>query len=859
MENVNCKSDRAIVTVAGVIEEMMMLKLTNLLQSLHQDLFYKRIELEISSPGGSTVALDHCIEIMERLRQQGVIFTTRALMSTSSAAALLVSLGDVRQTTRTTTFLYHKTRVTHADAVTARKATEILERTHQLDERYLNLLVQRAKNREREYGQDLPVTDFDDTDWPVIHHLLVNAGNVRYRNVREDHDKTLQELREYMNECLVEDSKLNQLYQTLFDLDRPISAALAIELRLVDGFVDNDGLRTDTGEDGLYVPEWTSLYPPAGQVGRNVLCRHTLILGETGSGKTASGILPVVSSIMRNDNHSVGCALIIDPKREIGSHMEGMLRDDDVEVHEIDLKQTRRPIINLMLRKQQLMEQALEDEQYLTAAREILIKSASLSSYSPAAILGGQPRAIQHAFWEEEGSDFALTILAFVLLILHRFSDVYEIFEFKANKVLAAKLLELGKKAGLLLPDPEWESIKQDIRKDEILKYTDSSRIWCSSLEEFEDSYASIDGSHYPSDELEEHWEEGIGPYYVSADGGMYDEHADSGVENGGSLEERLKPSLEACAKAAKWFIERVKNSDVYRNDKRFAKRFDALGITEMTDPDVTPDDKYWDVTDGFPDVLDTKDAIPSAQFKPGRTYFRLAGPIQETKRRCSALQKAVEFINSVGYDTVGKVRNAPNIMALAGYAMKTLFELGSNDSMSAKLIVEELKDTMRHGDAPDIFRKIEQVWAPLQVGSSKQMAGTAAMTRMCFNEYSYDTVAHTLYFGVEPYYFSSVKNDHDEVIELNFDRVVNEETKRSVFVFQPDLKNNETLVARSLKAAWFEAILYCDKREKDGASMPLAAYIADEFHRFITIDKEHGEQSFLDTCRSFGAFCVGS
>ena len=35
---------------------------------------------------------------------------------------------------------------------------------------------------------------------------------------------------------------------------------------------------------------------------------------------------------------------------------------------------------------------------------------------------------------------------------------------------------------------------------------------------------------------------------------------------------------------------------------------------------------------------------------------------------------------------------------------------------------------------------------------------------------------------------------------------------------------------------------------------MPVAAYIADEFHRFVTSDMGHGEQGYLDTCRSFGA-----
>ena len=38
---------------------------------------------------------------------------------------------------------------------------------------------------------------------------------------------------------------------------------------------------------------------------------------------------------------------------------------------------------------------------------------------------------------------------------------------------------------------------------------------------------------------------------------------------------------------------------------------------------------------------------------------------------------------------------------------------------------------------------------------------------------------------------------------------------------------------------------------------MPLVGYVADECHRFVTSDVVHGEQSFLDTCRSFGAFCA--
>ena len=101
------------------------------------------------------------------------------------------------------------------------------------------------------------------------------------------------------------------------------------------------------------------------------------------------------------------------------------------------------------------------------------------------------------------------------------------------------------------------------------------------------------------------------------------------------------------------------------------------------------------------------------------------------------------------------------------------------------------------------------------------------------------------------------VEYGRDNRAPVDFSAAVDAEDARTVYVFQPRLDGNEALLARALKATWFEAILSSRKRQDRGGTMPLAAYIADEFHRFITSDKVHGEQSFLDTCRSFGVCCV--
>ena len=91
----------------------------------------------------------------------------------------------------------------------------------------------------------------------------------------------------------------------------------------------------------------------------------------------------------------------------------------------------------------------------------------------------------------------------------------------------------------------------------------------------------------------------------------------------------------------------------------------------------------------------------------------------------------------------------------------------------------------------------------------------------------------------------------------VDFARAVSPQGDAPLVLFQPARDGLDNLVAVALKAAFFEAVLDDPDRTHRGASAPLAGYIADEFHRYATADPIHGEQSFLDTCRSFGVFCL--
>jgi hypothetical protein len=79
----------------------------------------------------------------------------------------------------------------------------------------------------------------------------------------------------------------------------------------------------------ISIPEWENIH--MGNMSESDLFRHFMFLGETGSGKTISGVLPVCrlafgSSPLSNQLRSAG--LVVDPKGELGDYVAEMLGSD---------------------------------------------------------------------------------------------------------------------------------------------------------------------------------------------------------------------------------------------------------------------------------------------------------------------------------------------------------------------------------------------------------------------------------------------------------------------------------------------------------------------------------------------------
>ena len=768
MVTVKCKSDCAVVPVTGVIGEDMMLPLVAAIKQLHQEYFYAHIELDVCSPGGHVHALDYCVETMDHLRARGVRFTTFAAMSVSSAAANLVSLGDHRIASRGATFLYHQARAGSMDSVTVQSARQILTAVDQIDERYLTRLVGQARRGERRRTALHP-RDFADGDWPVMEHLLIGAGVVPAQagRAKVPRKALLQRLRQHVGAGLrAEDERpLKRLYRGLFEMDRHISAGLALELGLIDAISAESAPEPGEARTGhVRIPEWAPLFDPDGRVSRPTLCRHTLALGETGSGKTVSGILPVIGSIMAPENRMVGCTLVIDPKHEI-RQVIGQLAHPGITINDVDVECERRPVLNLMDGYGAALGPALDDEQYLEAARQILIRSASLSPLSAARALTDTRVSERDIYWAGEGARLAQTALGLTLLMLrHRrriFGDNEESGLIQgASPGTRALLAGFGREAGLFdesrdivalvrrareslreIRDVWGEAKAQQDREDQAAEEAESHRRWNRSRDR--DEVATLpQGRFSQQDHL-------LVPCDLAE---AMKAEAKQDAEDAGDVDE---PTTSAAVLFDQWktaaasilenVADAVRDTSLYRTSKRF------------------------------------RDACDQA-FKTAAGHMVYQRLLDET---LPAIEQAA--LHPLMDESI---RPAPNIMALAHTVLQSFFKASrrdsdkkkgtagrsSTDDMPVMALIGTLRDSLHDGQAEATYQLIEHSWNPMARAEHQgQYVGVYGYARTCFTDFADKTPAWTLYFGCEPYYRSVMEHGRADFLPIDFSRDVDE------------------------------------------------------------------------------------
>ena len=403
--------DYAVVPFTGMLDWPSCIDLVACVDTAIGIYFYRTVEIAVTSPGGDAHALAFLISALARWRDQGVRVRTRVSALARSAAAILVALGEERVADPGSSLHFHHPHARISDEeLTARQGSTLVSDLQRIDDDLLRHLVDRAltdptsrssKGRHGAESSDLhvlqqlwPATGQGDQAPPRRVRVLASAiGKAIDKAIREGDRPTL-----------------TRIYRRLLDTDRSISAGLAFTLGLVDR-IGQDESDAPRGTPWVQIPEWHSLFPPTGAVPREILTRHALILGETGAGKTASAILPIVSAVATAPPDRVAATLIIDPKQEIGPVLQRLAPE------RLRHLATGEVALDLMAGPRWRLDEDLAAGRWLSAATRILCRVASFVPQNPARVLLRHAPGSYDEFFDREGAALALVVLSFVLMV----------------------------------------------------------------------------------------------------------------------------------------------------------------------------------------------------------------------------------------------------------------------------------------------------------------------------------------------------------------------------------------------------------------------------------------------------------
>ena len=406
------RRDRGIVRFSGELNLAAAVDLVETVDLLTSVYFYDLIEIQISSLGGVSTALEHYLAAHERWRAAGVRVRMRVVDRAASAAALLLSLGDERIAEPGAALVYHFFRVCSDAPVTATAAAVLFSDLADLDDRFLARLVNRALAG----GVATIAPAVDASDLPVLDRLtaaLPAGAKPRPRSARG-----LARLLERVVRHAIrakERTALAAIYKILCRSEVAVSPAVACLLRLIDHVGDPPASPARAASaPGLVIPEWRLLYPDAGAVPREVLTRHTLALGDTGSGKTLSVVLPVLLAALRAPRGRFAGGLVVDPKAELAPVLE---RAAPQRVRVLAPSQTG---LNLMPGSAWSLAPQLAAGRYREAAHRIVLRALSFEPSLPTRVLVDHqaPGHTTNAeFWDREGSALLVDVIAVVLML----------------------------------------------------------------------------------------------------------------------------------------------------------------------------------------------------------------------------------------------------------------------------------------------------------------------------------------------------------------------------------------------------------------------------------------------------------
>ena len=829
--------DRAVVRLTGPVNEESVTDVIDAMEHVREDCFYERIEIAISSRGGEIAAYESLLACVDALREDGIAIDTSVSGAVGSTAAYLLATGDDRRASPECRLRFHLCQVEGEGTLTAANAGTTAAALANVDDRLIRRLAERGVEAAKTpRKQRTKVDTFEPGDWATVALFLATRAE---KSGSMDKAELLDCLRKYLDRDGADAEALAVTYRTIFAMDQCISPALALELFLIDGIGRSCKLKRPAHNGSIAVPEWKTLWP-GGRVDSQYLRRHTLILGETGSGKTASGIMPLVNGML-SPQSGLGCALVIDPKRELLPAIRE--RADDVRLIEPSGPGRRNSALNLTAGASTSLDEDLESGRYQEAARHVLIRSADLATRTPISVWAGLSQGDEyHAYWDHEGGSLAALAVSIALMVIAKRREIFAgedtpVSILAAPQSVLAALAEFGEAAGIL---PSRDELRAVVG---------------SALEKAQAEQAEKEGKRVAR--LREAFERALD-------------------ESTAAIRESLRGDLGASLGAD---LEDLMGRYLSDGRDRLHEELGRSPRTESDESDPTLDSEAW---------LTILDAVKRTDIYAGDGEFRkrlraLDRNIAHNLRRFTGRDAAARILLcGLGARSDREAGPSPNVMALAQRILDLFLTpasgvneesgSGSGDPVSFDVTRREKREDFKLGASPllqalkSLFGpEIEPVWLDVKrwemlAGSeegevSRHYVSILAFAQQAFRDFAAPAPAWTLYFGIEPYWRRLVGERSSRIVD--FTAAVDADEGLTVWVIQPKLgAERETIVAKAMKAAFFEAVIGNEARAA-GTKKPYVAYVADEFHRFVTSGDSHGEQSYLDTCRSFHAFCA--
>jgi len=152
------EKDRAVIRFSGDVVVERILDLCDEIDCAVEDYFYKRVLIRIDSPGGEAKSLLCFINHLKKWRSKGVTIGTQALTSCCSAAAYMLSLGDLghRSAMPDSLLLYHNARISAANAALTDDRLDVIQwELKTTDGQLITHLLRHL------HGHELPAQQFD--------------------------------------------------------------------------------------------------------------------------------------------------------------------------------------------------------------------------------------------------------------------------------------------------------------------------------------------------------------------------------------------------------------------------------------------------------------------------------------------------------------------------------------------------------------------------------------------------------------------------------------------------------------------------------------------------------------------------